>query len=341
MTHLVSVMPNNCFANSLQLYDRYLFLSQDIESMNGLKRTLRRLLKNAGFITVVVLALTVGTKLDVLRGVQAPARATSLLGRKAGDEISILGVRLCWCPPGHFTMGSPPSEPERRPGEDQVEVTLTKGFWMAKFEATQGEWKRAMARLPGPLTAELPEGDDFPVGNVNFAEAEAFCKRLTELGRQSGQLANDWEFRLPTEAQWEYACRAGTTTATAFGDKLSSKQANFKGKPYNAAEPGPSLGRAAKVGSYPANAWGLHDMHGNIFEWCRDWYHPKLPGGTDPDLYWAKNSAAPSQNAALSRVRRGGCWADEGWPCRSAFRLRFEPERRYDHIGFRVVVVRL
>jgi formylglycine-generating enzyme required for sulfatase activity len=252
-------------------------------------------------------------------------------GSKPGEEREVAGVRLCWCPPGRFLMGSPPDEPERRPGEDQVEVTLTKGFWMAKYEATQGQWKRVVGKLPGEFTAELPEEDDNPVGNVNFAEAEAFCRRLTELGRQSGELALGWEFRLPTEAQWEYACRAGTTTATAFGNKLSSRQANFKGRPYNGAEPGPSLGRAAKVGSYPANAWGLHDMHGNTFEWCRDWYHPRLPGGTDPDLHDAR---------ASSRVRRGGAWTDDGWPCRSAFRLRFEPERRYDHIGFRVAAVR-
>jgi hypothetical protein len=155
-------------------------------------------------------------------------------------------------------------------------------------------------------------------------------------GRQLGDveasgLPAGWEFRLPTEAQWEYACRAGTTTATAFGDRLSSRQANFKGRPYNGAEPGPSLGRAARVGSYPPNAWGLCDMPGNTFEWCRDWYHPRLPGGTDPDLHDRK---------ATSRVRRGGAWTDDGWPCRSAFRLRFEPERRYDHIGFRVAAVR-
>ena len=221
-------------------------------------------------------------------------------GSKAGDEREVAGIKLCWCPPGRFTMGSPPGEPERRPGEDQVEVTLTKGFWMGKYEATQGQWKRVIGKLPGELTAELPEGDDFPVGNVNFAEAEAFCRKLTELGRQSGDLPKDWEFRLPTEAQWEYACRAGTTTATSFGDKLSSKQANFKGKPYNGAEPGPSLNRAAKVGSYPANAWGLHDMHGNIFEWCRDWYHAKLPGGTDPDLYAAKSHGNEEANTATS-----------------------------------------
>lgn len=261
-------------------------------------------------------------------------------GAKAGGEREVSGIKLCWIPAGKFLMGSPRGEPERRPGEDQVEVTLTKGFWMAKYEATQGEWKRVMGDLPGELTDELPEGDDYPVGNVNFAEAEAFCGKLTELGHKSGDLPQDWEFRLPTEAQWEYACRAGTRTATAFGDGLSSKQANFKGEPYNGADPGPSLGRAAKVGSYPANAWGVHDMHGNTYEWCRDWYHHKLPGGSDPDLRDAKDSATRSEHGDISRVRRSGCWADPGWPCRSAFRLRFEPERRYDHIGFRVVAVR-
>jgi formylglycine-generating enzyme required for sulfatase activity len=234
-------------------------------------------------------------------------------------------------------MGSPPDEPQRRPGEDQVEVTLTRGFWMGKYEATQGQWNRVMGKLPGPLTAELPEGDDCPVGNVNFAEAEAFCAKLTELGRQSGELPPDWEFRLPTEAQWEYACRAGTTTATSFGDRLSSKQANFQGRPYNGAEAGPSLKRAVKVGSYPANAWGLHDMHGNVYEWCRDWYHDKLPGGADPDLWSTKG--AMNRDGTFSRVRRGGAWCDDGEPCRSARRLRYEPERRYDHIGFRVAVV--
>jgi formylglycine-generating enzyme len=273
-------------------------------------------------------------KLALLVLIANPARAADppFVGSKAGDERQVAGVKLCWCPPGRFTMGSPPDEPERRPGEAQVEVRLTRGFWIGKYQVTQGDWKRVSGHLPGELTAELPAGDDFPVGNVNFAEAEGFCRKLTELAIASKELPGDWEFRLPTEAQWEYACRAGTTTATAFGDSLSRRQANFQGKPYNGgADDGPSLKRASRVGSYPPNAWGLHDMHGNTFEWCRDWYHPALPGGNDPDLYSAK---------AVSRVRRGGCWADEGWPCRSAFPLRFEPERRYDHIGFRVVAVR-
>jgi formylglycine-generating enzyme required for sulfatase activity len=267
--------------------------------------------------------------------------SSSFQGLRAGQEREVLAFKVCWCPAGRFIMGSPPGEAERRPGEDQVAVTLTRGFWMAKYEVTQGEWRPVMGELPGPLTAELPAGDDLPVGNVNFAEAEAFCNNLTALSRKAVVLPSDWEFRLPTEAQWEYACRAGTTTATAFGERLSSKQANFKGRPYNGGEPGPSLNRAAKVGSYPANRWGLHDMHGNTFEWCRDWYHARLPGGTDPDLYAARNSASRSEHGDVSRVRRGGCWADDGWPCRSAFRVRFEPERRYDHIGFRVVAVQL
>ncbi len=255
--------------------------------------------------------------------------AGSFLGSKGGDEREVGGIKLCWSPPGKFIMGSPPNEPERRPDEAQVEVTLSRGFWTGKYEVTQGQWKRVVGEFPGQFTAG--EGDDFPVYTINFAEAEGFCRKLTEQAHASGELPKEWEFRLPTEAQWEYACRAGTTTATSFGDKLSSKQANFQGKPYNGAEEGPSLKRTARVGSYPANPWGLHDMHGNVFEWCRDWYHPKLPGGIDPDRSGMK---------AASRVRRGGCWADEGWPCRSAFRLRFEPERRHDHIGFRVVAVR-
>ena len=265
---------------------------------------------------------------------------TTFTGAKAGDEREVAGVKLCWCPPGKFTMGSPPNEPERRSGEDQVEVTLTRGFWTGKYEATQGQWKRAQGKLPGELTAELPEGDDYPVGNVNFAEAEAFCARLTELGRESGELPEGWEFRLPTEAQWEYARRAGTTTATAFGDKLASKWANVKNKPYNGGEEGPTLGKAARVGSYPANAWGIHDMHGNVVEWCRDWYHAKLPGGVDPDLHDAKATAAKNRTGDCSRSRRGSAWTDDAWASRSAFRQRFEPERRYDHIGFRVVAVR-
>jgi formylglycine-generating enzyme len=261
-------------------------------------------------------------------------------GSSAGQEREVLGIKLSWCPPGTFVMGSPLSEPERRLDEAQKEVTLTRGFWIAKYEATQGQWKSVYGALPGELTAELPAGDNLPVGNVNFTEAEEYARRLTELARRAAALPDDWEFRLPTEAQWEYAARAGTTTATAFGDSLSSYQANFRGRSYNGAEQGPSLGHATEAGSYPPNPWSIHDMHGNIWEWCRDWYHFAYPGGADPDLHDAMDTATASEFGVISRSRRGGGWTDDGWPCRSAFRLRFEPERRYDHIGFRLVVVR-
>jgi formylglycine-generating enzyme required for sulfatase activity len=263
------------------------------------------------------------------------AAPPAFAGSKAGEEREVAGMELCWCPPGKFTMGSPPDEPERRPDEDQVEVTLTRGFWAGKYEVTQGQWKQVVGDFP----AEQPpdEGDHFPVVEVNYAEVEGFCARLTEQARKSGCLPEGWEFRLPTEAQWEYACRARTTTATSFGDKIGSKQANFKGKPYNGAEEGPSLNRATRVGSYPANPWGLHDMHGNVVEWCRDWYHQKLPGGADPDL--SSQRGTRNRDGTFSRSRRGSAWSDNGWASRSALRQRFEPERRADHIGFRVVVV--
>lgn len=285
--------------------------------------------KGSSWLIVLITFLTTGC--GARPGtVTTSAGPDSFDGSKAGDERVVGGAKVCWCPAGRFTMGSPGTEPERRPDEGQVQVTLTKGFWIGKYEVTQGEWKRLVGNFPGQLT--VSEGDDFPVYEINFAEAEGFCQTLTERAHASGELPQHWEFRLPTEAQWEYAARAGTTTATSFGNSLSSRQANFQGRPYNGAEVGPSLHRTAPVGSYPQNPWGIHDMHGNVFEWCRDWYHEQLPGGADPDL---------SRPTAASRVRRGGCWSDDGWPCRSAFRLKFEPQRRHNHIGFRVVAVRL
>jgi sulfatase modifying factor 1 len=294
----------------------------------------------AASVVCILLALLGCQRAAPVNIQEAEPEPSAFTGAKAGEEREVAGVKLCWCPPGKFTMGSPPNEPERRSDEDAVEVILTKGFWAGKYEVTQSQWKRVVGKLPGELTAELPEGDDYPVGNVNFAEAEGFCAKLSDLARKSGALSEGWEFRLPTEAQWEYACRAGTTTATAFGTKLGSKQANVQNKPYNGAEEGPSLNRATKVGSYPANPWGLHDMHGNVVEWCRDWYHAKLPGGKDPDLHDARATATANRDGTLSRSRRGSAWTDNAWASRSAFRQRFEPERRYDHIGFRVVAVR-
>ncbi len=262
-------------------------------------------------------------------------------GTYAGEESTVNNIRLCWCPEGNFIIGSPENEVEHRSFENQVEITISRGFWTAKYELTQGEWKMIEGDLPGKLTLELLGGDEYPVGNVNFEEAENYCKRLSDIAHQKEELPENWEFRLPTEAQWEYTCRAGTTTATSFGNMLDKSQANFRGKPYNNTnDTALTFNTCHKVGSYPANPWGIHDMHGNIYEWCRDWFHAKLPGGIDPDLHDSLATALMNGTGDYSRSRRGGAWVDDGWACRAAFRLRFEPNRKYDHIGFRVVLVR-
>lgn len=203
---------------------------------------------------------------------------------------------------------------------------------MSRFEATQDDWRRVIPELPGGITYE---GEGIPMHSVSYDEASNYCARLTELARINGQLPPNWEIRIPGEAEWEYACRAGTTTATAFGDSLTSVQANFAGKSYNTEEQGPKLNRAVRVGSYTPNAWGIYDMHGNQFEWTRDWYHTRLPGGVDPDL--STKQGAPNRDGTYSRARRGGAFVEQGAFCRSACRLRYEPPRRSDHIGFRVL----
>jgi formylglycine-generating enzyme len=258
-------------------------------------------------------------------------------GARAGEAREIAGVRVCWCPPGRFTMGSPSGEPGRRDDEAPVEVTLTRGFWMAATETTQAQWRRVVGELPGRGASErFGIGDAVPVYWVTFAEAEAFCAALTAQARTAAGLPAGWSFRLPTEAQWEYACRAGTTTPFAFGDDLSLRQANFVGQPPRGVTEGPAPGKATSAGAYPANAWGLHDMHGNVFEWCRDWYHARLPGGTDPEMTMP---GVQNRDGTYSRVRRGGAWNDGAAFCRSALRLRYEPERRSDHIGFRAALI--
>ena len=257
-------------------------------------------------------------------------------GARAGEQRVVDDIALCWCPPGQFVMGSPPGETGRRSNEAQAAVTLTKGFWTAKTEVTQGQWKRVIGAFPDRLpSAEFGVGDDIPVYWINFHEAESFCARMTDRAHRTGTLPRAWEFRLPTEAQWEYACRAGTTTATAFGDTLSQDEANIGYVPPTRGDPSP--GRSRPVRSYPANRWGIHDMHGNVWEWCRDWYHARLPGGIDPDLY--EPPGVMNRDGTHSRIRRGGAFIEPEWACRSACRLPYEPPRRSDHIGFRVLVV--
>jgi formylglycine-generating enzyme required for sulfatase activity len=269
-------------------------------------------------------------------GAPGSAAQPSFRGGRPGEERVVDGTGFCWCPPGRFVMGSPPTERGHRPDEAQVDVTLTRGFWTAKHEVTQGQWREVMGAFPDrPPSRPFGEGDDFPIYWVNFEEAAAFCAELTRRLRRSGALPAGWEVGLPTEAQWEYACRAGTATATSFGDTLGQDRANIGVE--SADRSVRARGGARRVGSYPASPWGIHDMHGNVWEWCRDYYHARLPGGTDPDLYASKGVA--NRDGTHSRVRRGGAWIEEPWACRSACRLRYEPHRRSDHIGFRILAV--
>jgi len=235
---------------------------------------------------------------------------------------------MVWINPGTFTMGSPSTEKDRGSNEGpQTQVTLTKGYWMGKYEVTQREYQVVMGSNPSYFTGDL----DRPVEQVTWNDATNYCVKLTASERSSGRLPSGYAYRLPTEAEWEYACRAGTTTATAFGNSLSSTQANFDGNyPYNGAAEGPWLRCTTKVGSYAPNAWGLYDMHGNVYEWCMDWYQDSLPEGsvTDP--------RGPSSGS--NRVIRGGSWSHYGRYCRSALRYGNSPGGRHGSVGFRVVL---
>ena len=269
-------------------------------------------------------------------GLVLAGQASSFAGRRAGEERQIDGIRLCWCPAGSFEMGSPLTEPDRRPDEGPVVVRLTRGFFAGKFEVTQGQWRRVMGDFPGRLPGErFGLGDDVPAYWITFDDAERFALEATRRAHSSGSLPAAWRFSLPTEAQWEYACRAGTTSPWAIGDVLTPRLANFsETPPVRAAD---AVGGAARVGQYPANAWGLHDMHGNVWEWCRDWYHAALTGGSDPDR--SSVPGTPNRDGSHSRVRRGGAWIESAAYCRSASRLPYEPHRGSDHIGFRVFVI--
>jgi len=245
---------------------------------------------------------------------------------------------MVWIPAGTFTMGSPPTEACRYSDEGpQTTVGISRGFCMGKYEVTQGEYLAVMGSNPSYVQGDL----NCPVEQVSWNDAVAYCVVLTARERGAGRLPAGWEYRLPTEAEWEYACRAGTTTVFHYGDALRSGMANFDGHyeyPGCAGSPcycynagGIYLGRTTAVRSYVPNAWGLYGMHGNVWEWCQDWYAGSLPGGsvTDPQ--------GPATGS--HRVIRGGCWGNGASLCRSASRLNdFYPTYRDLSLGFRVVL---
>ena len=222
-------------------------------------------------------------------------------------------LSLVWIPAGIFQMGSPSTEDGHEDGESpRHRVTLTRGFWLGRHPVTQGQWQAVMGANPSQTLRP-----DHPVVMVSWLDVQGFLKNLAGL-------VSGWRFRLPSESEWEYACRAGTDTRFSLGNTEDdlARAAWFAGN---------SDGRTHPVATKSPNAWGLCDMHGNVFEWCGDWDAPYPEGDvTDP--------RGPS--AGQNRILRGGCFKCPPPYCRSANRYGAPPDRRNANIGFRVVAER-
>ena len=261
---------------------------------------------------------------------------------------NVVTTNMVWIPPGTFVMGSPASEAEREDwwGDDETQhtVTLTQGFYMGKYAVRQGEYLALMRSNPSRFTTTdnndnpIPLDLNRPVERVSWSDATNYCARLTQQELAAGRLPSGWVYRLPTESERGYACRAGTMTAFSFGSAIHGGMANFYdyseydasiGDIYVANPAVPWLPRTTAVGSYQPNAWGLYDMHGNVWEFCRDWY------GTYPT-----GSVTDPQGATLgsNRVLRGGSWNYGGRFCRSAVRYCIQPSDWSSTFGFRVVL---
>ena len=234
-----------------------------------------------------------------------------------GESFSIpdLNLDMLWCKPGTFMMGSPKDEKGRDSDETQHEVTLTKGFYLGKYEVTQAQWEKVMGSNPSRFKEAT-----LPVEQISWKDVTEFCKKLTQMEKAAGRLPEGWVYTLPTEAQWEYACRAGTTTAYSFGDEITPKQANYSKE---------KIGKTTAVGTYPANAWGFHDMHGNVYECCSDW-NGKYPSGSVSDPVGPSDGTIP--------ICRGGGWVSFGKHMRSASRSgnAVSSDDRLGFLGFRL-----
>lgn len=231
---------------------------------------------------------------------------------------------MIWIEPGTFVMGSPSNELGRYSDETQHTVTLTKGYWLGKYEVTQAQYQTVMGSNPSNF-----KGDNLPVEDVSWYDANNFCAKLTAQEKAAGRLPEGYEYTLPTEAQWEYACRAGTTTALNSGKNLTQEYDNCP----NLGEVGwytsNSGSKTHEVGQKKPNEWGLYDMHGNVWEWCKDWYGSYSTGAvTDP--------VGPSTGSR--RVIRGGSWYFNANYCRSAYRYYDFPDNDYYDFGFRAVL---
>jgi formylglycine-generating enzyme required for sulfatase activity len=224
------------------------------------------------------------------------------------------GIKLRLIPPGKLMMGSPSSEAKRNNDENHHHVILLQPFYCGKFEITQKQWKQVMGANPSYFKKS---GENAPVEQVSWNNCQEFLKKLCIQEKVPQNT-----YRLLTEAQWEYACRAGTSAPFCYGNSLDSNMTNFDGsQPYNALH-GVFRNKTLPGGSFKANAWGLYDMHGNVWEWCSDWYN----------IYPYNSTRSGSD-----RVLRGGSWNISAKDCRSAARLKYRPAFRFNILGFRIL----
>jgi formylglycine-generating enzyme required for sulfatase activity len=241
------------------------------------------------------------------------SRTVTVVGNRSVDLNSTVSLPMLWVPSGTFTMGSPTTETDRQADrEDEHNVSLTKGFYLGKYEVTQAQYQAVMTGNTDSLSAtpsEWPNNPNRPVEKVSWADAQIFLTRLN--AQQSANIPAGWAYVLPTESQWEYACRAGTSTVYSWGDDINSSRANYNWD--GGGTSGNDFKQTRDVGQYAANPWGFFDMHGNVWEWTADWYGATYPTGNPV--------VDPTGEASGSfRVRRGGSWLSDGAYLRSAER---------------------
>ena len=262
---------------------------------------------------------------------------------KLAEGVALTMLRI---PAGSFEMGAPETEAESTERERPVHRVTLGEFLLGQTPITQAQWRAVAAwqRLdhedgklwPESLyldpVAKLKEPEPFqgeqrPVVNVTWHDAMAFCQRL--------RLRTGKNYTLPSESQWEYACRAGTTTPFHWGATISTKLANYDGREvYGDGDKGEYRQQTVDVASFPANPWGLHDMHGNVWEWCADHWHSNYKGVSEDGHAWIDEQA--KDDPLKSRLLRGGSWGVHPAGCRSACRGNFHPDDRYGNVGFRV-----
>ncbi len=243
-------------------------------------------------------------------------------------------TNLVFIPPGTFWMGSPTNEVGSDILDPQIEhpqtaVTISRGFWMGKYEVTQGEYQTVMGTNPSNFKGDTNR----PVEMVSWFNATNYCGKLTQRERAAGRIATNSVYRLPTEAEWEYACRSWTSGRFSYGD-----DPGYTNLTQYAWYTNNSSGMTHPVGQKLPNPWGLYDMHGNVLEWCQDWYGLYTGGiALDPEGP-ATGGSAVSPPIGPSRTFRGGDWSHSDAGCRSAFRFALLPSSTFFNLGFRVVL---